>query len=173
MVSPEANVHKATNYYKIKLATNEPYTPKQNCIAEGTIGHMRQHWLDIRQQKQVSPRLWDFRLVWIAEIMSRTFWYQNRRTGIEVVIDGYDEYIGAELLFDFLGDDATRGQVIKCAKGKDGQPIGKWNINTILDSRMYNAQLSDGSHHELSANIRESVCTSERTGTPSADFPRD
>jgi hypothetical protein len=65
-------------------------------------------------------------------------------------VDGYNEYIGAKLMFDFLGDDIARGQVIK---GEDGQPIGKRNINPILDSRMYTVHLSDGSHHKLSANI--------------------
>jgi hypothetical protein len=68
-------------------------------------------------------------------------------------IDGYDEYIGAELMFDFMGDDVARGRVIKCAKGEDGQPLGTCNANPILDTRMYTVQLSDGSHRELSANI--------------------
>jgi hypothetical protein len=68
-------------------------------------------------------------------------------------VDGYDEYIGAELMFDFMGDNVARGRVIKRAKGKDGQPLGTRNANPILDTRMYTVQLSDGSHHELSANI--------------------
>jgi hypothetical protein len=84
-VGPETNFRKTTNYYKIKLLTNELHTPKQNCIAEGMIGHMHQLWLAIRQQKQVSPRLRDFGLVWIAEIMSRTYRYHNGCTGLEVV----------------------------------------------------------------------------------------
>jgi hypothetical protein len=84
MVGPKTDFRKATNYYKIKLSTNEPHPPKQNRIAEGTIGHMRHHWLTI-QQKQVSPWLWDFGLVWIADIMSRTHRFHNRRTGLEVV----------------------------------------------------------------------------------------
>jgi hypothetical protein len=84
MIGPETNFHKMTNYYKIKLSTNEPHTPKQNCIAEGTIGHMRRSWLAIRQQKQVSLQLWEFGLGWIAEIMSRTYRHHNGCTGIEV-----------------------------------------------------------------------------------------
>jgi hypothetical protein len=68
-------------------------------------------------------------------------------------VDGYDEYIRAELMFDFMGDDAARGRVIKRAKGEDRQPLGTCNSNPILDTRMYTVQLSDGSHHELSANI--------------------
>jgi hypothetical protein len=283
MVGPKTDFRKTTNYYKIKLLTNEPHTPKQNRIAEGTIGHMRQRWLTIQQQKQVSLHLWDFGLVWIAEIMSRTYQAHNRRMGLEVVtsdtcniseyvdfsfynwvwfwhtpssqepaqpgrwlgvshrvgtvlcywvltrkgsilsrstvqnvtelemqvdenkklfddmdveikrkmdggahateplpnllyledepadgpecfnvngfvpdvdnVDGYDEYIGAELMFDFMGDDAAWGRVIKRAKGENGQPLGARNANPILDTRMYTVQLSDGSHCELSANI--------------------
>jgi hypothetical protein len=84
-VGPKTDFCKTTNYYKIKLSTNEPHTPKQNRIAEGTIGHMCWRWLAIQQQKQVSLRLWDFGLVWIAEIMSRTYRFHNGHTGKEVV----------------------------------------------------------------------------------------
>jgi hypothetical protein len=68
-------------------------------------------------------------------------------------VNGYDEYIRAKLMFDFMGDDVARGRVIKRAKGEDGQPLGTRNANPILDTRMYTVQLSDGSHRELSANI--------------------
>jgi hypothetical protein len=76
---------KTMKYYKIKLSTNEPHTPKQNHIVEGTIGHMCWCWLAIQQQKQVSLQLWDFGLVWVTVIMSQTYWYHNGHTGIEVV----------------------------------------------------------------------------------------
>jgi hypothetical protein len=148
MVGLETNFCKATNYYRISLATNEPYTQKQNHTAEGTIGHMCQCWLDIQQQKQVSPRLWQ---LWGSD-EPECFSDGNFIPEVDDV-DRYDEYIGAELLFDFLCDDAARGHVIKHVKGEDGQPIGKQSINPILDSRMYTVQLSDGSHHKLSANI--------------------
>jgi hypothetical protein len=46
---------------------------------------MRRCWLTIQQQKQVSLRLWGFGLVWIAEIMSRTYRFHNGCTGLEVV----------------------------------------------------------------------------------------
>jgi hypothetical protein len=46
-------------------------------------------------------------------------------------VDSYDEYIRAELMFDFMGDDVARGQVIKRAKGEDGQPLGTHNANPI------------------------------------------
>jgi hypothetical protein len=68
-------------------------------------------------------------------------------------VDRYDEYIGAELMFDFMGDDVARGWVIKHAKGEDGQILGKCNSKLILDTRMYAVQLSDGLHCELTANI--------------------
>jgi hypothetical protein len=71
------------------------------------------------------------------------------------------------LMFDFIGNDVPRGQVIKRVKGEDGQPIGKRYVNPILDSRMYTIQLSDGLHHELSANIAENLMN-----TNSSSFKR-
>jgi hypothetical protein len=64
-------------------------------------------------------------------------------------VDRYDEYIGAELMFDFMGDEIARGQVIKRAKGEDGQPLGTRNANPFFDTRMYTVQLSDGSTMNL------------------------
>jgi hypothetical protein len=60
MIGPETNFQKTTNYYKIKLLTNEPCTPKQNHIAEGTLGHMCWHWLTILASKASFPVIVEF-----------------------------------------------------------------------------------------------------------------
>ena len=67
--------------------------------------------------------------------------------------DGYDEYIGAELILDLGGEKDLHGTVIKRAKGEDGSPLGKRHNNPLFDTRRYQIQLADGSFQELSANL--------------------
>jgi hypothetical protein len=70
--------------------------------------------------------------------------------------DAYDQYIGAELLLPH-GDDMVHGKVIKRARG-DGNPIGRRNMNPILDTREYEVELPDGSVSEYTANtIAENI----------------
>jgi hypothetical protein len=66
--------------------------------------------------------------------------------------DAYDQYVGAELLLPH-GDQMVHGKVIKRARGEDGNPIGKRNMNPILDTREYEVELSDGSIAEYAANV--------------------
>ena len=56
----------------------------------------------------------------------------------------YDTYIGAEVVLP-KGNDMV--------KDFEGQPIGKVDKNPILDTRVYNVELSDGENAELGANI--------------------
>ena len=50
--------------------------------------------------------------------------------------------VGAELLFPY-GDDMVHGKVIKRAKGEDGIPIRRRNMNPVLDTREYQVELSN------------------------------
>lgn len=287
-VDPGTEFRRTANHYKIKTRPIEPHTPKQNKIAEGTIGHIRKRWMHIRQTTSAHPRLWDFGLQWICKIMSLTFRHKYRRPGLEVLTgdtqdisnytdfgfycpvwfwespsaqeppqpgrwlgvadnvgtgtlcywvinakgqifsrttvqnvmddefkvdstkklfsdlddsirnkldtkdfytnvqvapgeflledveddvplpahgtfipdveeversDGYDQYIGAQLLFELGGESGLRGTVIKRAKGNDGNAVGERNNNPILDTRRYTVQLMDGSEHEFGANM--------------------
>lgn len=287
-VKPGTDFQKTANHYKINTRPIEAHTPKQNKIAEGTIGHIRKRWLHFRQTRGVPPRLWDFAVVWICEIMKLTYRAKYGRTGSEVLTgdtpdisnhtdftfycpvwfwkspsaqeppqagkwlgvandigtgtlcywvidkhgeiysrtsvqnvtddelkvestkklfedldlairdkldddnhftdvtmdeglyilesarddvpdpyygtfipdvdeleatDGYDEYIGAQMLFDLGGESGLRGTVVKRAKGDDGKVIGNRDNNPILDTRRYTVQLTDGSEHEFAANI--------------------
>ena len=44
-------------------------------------------------------------------------------------------------------------KVIKQVKGNDGNPLGIWNNNPILDTSEYTVEMSEGSSQELTANI--------------------
>lgn len=287
-VKPGTEFQKVANYYKIETSSIEPHTPKQNKIAEGSIGHMRKRWLHVQQTTGAHPRLWDFGLRWICEIMTLTYRVKYGRTGSEVLTgdtpdisnhadftfyspvwfwkspsaqeppqpgrwlgvannigtgtlcywvmdkkgdifsrtsvqnvtrdelkvdatkkifedlnvsinarldgdnhfteidyemgfqyiedaeddvpepaeeayipevddteqsDGYDEYIGAQLMFELGGESGVRGTVVKRSKGNDGKVIGNRNNNPLLDTRRYTVHLHDGSEREFSANM--------------------
>jgi hypothetical protein len=67
--------------------------------------------------------------------------------------DAYDQYVGAELLLP-RGDQMVHGKVIKRARGDDVNPIGKRNMNPILDTWEYEVEMPDGSTAEChSANV--------------------
>jgi hypothetical protein len=66
--------------------------------------------------------------------------------------DGYDEYVGAQMMFDLGGETGLHGTVIKRAKGGDGNPIGVCHNNPVLDTHRYTVQLMDGSEQEFAAN---------------------
>ena len=67
--------------------------------------------------------------------------------------NGYDEYIGAEMVFSLEGIPDVRGTVVKRAKGESGNPLGKRHNNPMLDTREYSVQFADGSYRELTANL--------------------
>ena len=70
----------------------------------------------------------------------------------------FDEYLGAELIFDIGPDGSPRkGTVTKCLKGEDGRPIGRSHSNPYLDTCHYQVDL-DGIPHEFAANaITENI----------------
>jgi Reverse transcriptase (RNA-dependent DNA polymerase) len=64
----------------------------------------------------------------------------------------YDEYIGSELYLPSAGE-MVAARVTKRLCGPDGSPIGVRNDNPVLDTRMYETILQDGSAREYSANL--------------------
>jgi hypothetical protein len=70
----------------------------------------------------------------------------------EYTPDAYDNYLNAELLLP-EGDNKVRARVVKRAKGEDGNPIGLYNRNPLLDSREYTVEFPDGTTAEYTANI--------------------
>jgi hypothetical protein len=64
----------------------------------------------------------------------------------------YDDYILAQVQLP-RDDEHKLGTVIRRAKDGDDNPIGKQNRNSLLDTRIYEVELSDGQVLEYSANV--------------------
>ena len=84
MVGAQTQFQEAVRRLRIKFQTIEPHTSRQN-KAERVIGELRRRWRDKRRKKNIPRRLWDYALIWCAQIMSRTFNNRLGRTGIEAV----------------------------------------------------------------------------------------
>jgi hypothetical protein len=55
----------------------------------------------------------------------------------------YNGYITAEVLLP-LGDELRDGRVVKRKADGNGKPLGKSNLNPILDTREYEVEFGDG-----------------------------
>lgn len=71
-----------TRKHHIDLRTTEAYTPRQN-RAEYYVGEIKRRWRQLVSQRKISPRLWNYGIRWLAEIMSRTAKGTDDRTGME------------------------------------------------------------------------------------------
>ena len=71
----------------------------------------------------------------------------------DAYLDALDEYIGAEIVVP--GKDAlpVLGKVKKRKRDFQGNPIGEYNPNPILDSRIYELEFPDGRIEEYSVNV--------------------
>jgi len=77
----------------------------------------------------------------------------------EIDINGYNRLIGAELVLP-RGDNYERGIVKRRKLDIEGNPIGKYNANPILDSSIYEVIFPNGEIIELSGNaIAENIWT--------------
>lgn len=66
--------------------------------------------------------------------------------------EAYDQYISARVVLP-RGDTFEKA-IVKCRKrDANGLPVGRFNSNPILDSRVYEVQFSDGASFEYSANV--------------------
>jgi hypothetical protein len=68
--------------YHILLRHTEPHTPRQN-FAERMIGELKRKWKHRMVTRSIPKRLWDYGLVYEAEIMSRTARGSQGCTGVE------------------------------------------------------------------------------------------
>jgi hypothetical protein len=66
--------------------------------------------------------------------------------------EAYDEYIGAQVMLPYQ-DGRIQGTITKCAKGNNGNPMGRINDNIYLDTRRYEIELSNGTTEEYNANV--------------------
>ena len=73
------NFTKALKQLKIESRTTEPYTPSKN-RAKDVIGIIKGKAKGRRIKINITKRLWDYRLVWEAEIYSKTSGRDGRNT---------------------------------------------------------------------------------------------
>jgi hypothetical protein len=73
---------KNIRHYHINMRYTEPYTPRQN-FAEQMIGELKRRWKQRMATHSIPNRLWDYGLIYEAEILSRTARGPDDRTGVE------------------------------------------------------------------------------------------
>jgi len=88
------------NRLKVKLLTTEQGRKNQNYAAEREIGELKKRWKHRMNKKRVPKRLWDYGLVYEAEILSRVSRGKDGRTGYEE-ITGQTADISEWLDFEF------------------------------------------------------------------------
>ena len=82
MTGPETEFAKQAQFLRIKMKSIEPYHRRQH-KGEQIIGELCRCWCDKRRKKNMPCQLWDYALVWCAEIFSRTYNHKTERTGLE------------------------------------------------------------------------------------------
>jgi hypothetical protein len=68
-------------------------------------------------------------------------------------VDGYDQYLNAELIIHRADGDAVRARVAKRARADTGEWIGRRHTNPIFDTREYECVLDDGTTERYTANV--------------------
>ena len=67
-------------------------------------------------------------------------------------LSDFDEYINVELMLAREGEGMVAAKVIKISLGPDGNEVGAFNHNKILDTRIYDIMFMDGTVQQLAAN---------------------
>jgi hypothetical protein len=76
---------KTVRWLKMRWRNTEPYSPWQN-KAENSIGLLKKRWKPTIAPKNVHRRVWDYALVYDAEVLSRTTRTEGDCTGYEKII---------------------------------------------------------------------------------------
>ena len=69
---------------RMKIRNTEPYSPRKN-RCETTIGLLKKRWKQTIARKYVHQRIWDYALVYDADILSLTTQKEGDHTGYEKV----------------------------------------------------------------------------------------
>jgi hypothetical protein len=110
--------------FHIKTHFAEKGRSKQNHRAEAEIRELKQRWKIRMTERQVPSRLWDYGLVYIAEILSIIARGKNGRPGIEAIM-GHTVDISEWLDFEFY-DYVWYWDERKVDLTKDQSLIGRW-----------------------------------------------
>jgi hypothetical protein len=110
--------------FHIRTHFAEKGRSKQNHRAETKIRELKQRWKMRMTERHVPSRLWDYGLVYIAEILSITARGKNGRPGIEAVM-GHTVDISEWLDFEFY-DYVWYWDERKVDMAKDQKQLGRW-----------------------------------------------
>jgi len=108
---------------KIMTKVTESGRHNQNHRAEGDINELKKRWRRRMSQANVPKRLWNFGLVYEAEIMRLIPRGDSKRSGYEV-LTGETPDVPPWVDFAFLGSNMVLGQ---CSWGRTGtKETGRW-----------------------------------------------
>jgi hypothetical protein len=77
---------------------------------------------------------------------------QPKTDADDIEFNTFDQYLGAEFLVNSNVKTAM-ATATKRAKDNEGNPIGKRNVNPLLDTREYKCTMEDGAVYRYNANI--------------------
>ena len=67
-------------------------------------------------------------------------------------IPDYDKYVNADVLLPKDGEYLQSARVVRRMTGDQGNPVGRYHHNPLLDTRVYEVMFGDGSKQPFSAN---------------------
>ena len=67
--------------------------------------------------------------------------------------DDFDVYVHAEVLMPHIGDMMQAARVIGCLTDGEGNPVGQYDPNPMMNTRVYDVMFPDGAIQQYSANI--------------------
>ena len=68
-------------------------------------------------------------------------------------LEDLDKLVGAEVILPQNGTDMKSGKVIGRVTDRKGRPIGTYNNDPLLDTRVYEVEFSDGTIQQYSVNL--------------------
>ena len=119
-VSPNTDFAKQCSFTNTHVHRIEPYTPNQN-FAETVIGWMKKRWRNQKRKKDIPNRLWDYSLMYEAELFNMIARGSDKRTGYERVTGDtpdISEYLDYEF-YDWVYYWDMPGDI-------DNPKIGRW-----------------------------------------------
>jgi hypothetical protein len=123
-VGPHTPMMKEIRRLKIRMRNSEKGRSNQNHKAETEIRELKKKWKIRMRENNVPQRLWDYGLVYIAEIMSITARGFNGRPGMEEMM-GQTIDISEWLDFDFY-DRVWYWDEKKTDMNQEQSKIGRW-----------------------------------------------
>ncbi|KAL7545529.1 hypothetical protein ACHAWF_008875, partial [Thalassiosira exigua] len=154
----------------IKTTYAEPERKNQIIRVDSKIRYLKRRWCDKMRKKNVPERFCDYGLTHASKIMQilprsqlrdRTALYhagvhpgvgeQNREVGRWL---GVSEHVGSDMCYWILNNNGKSAMVTRRMTDRNGRSIGKAHSNPMLDTRVYEVQLEDGTHDHCLVAMR-------------------